>query len=125
MSLVGNKSRLDYLREVLKTASDGDASAFGGLDLWSMSYERWMTAKLGGLPLIVVKKTGQSCCTDGAGSGESALLLGLRGQSPFDESRYPRLPWGKPALNSEAIKQIEDWVADGAPEFDPKVRFMT
>jgi tyrosinase len=118
MSLEGNKPRLDSLRELFKTVADGDESAFGGLDLWSMSYELLMSAKLGGLPLIAVKKTNDGSCNSNDLAGKSALLLGLRGESPFDESRYPRLPWGRPTVSAEVIQQIEEWIADGAPEFD-------
>jgi tyrosinase len=118
MSLEGNKPRLDSLRELFKILADGDESAFGGLDLWSMSYELLMSAKLGGLPLIAVKKTNDGSSSRNDLAGKSALLLGLRGESPFDESRYPRLPWGRPAVSAEVIQQIEEWIADGAPEFD-------
>lgn len=123
MPLAENATRLDHIRELLKLAAQGDSSAFCGLELWSLSYERLMAAKLCGLPVIEVKKTAHSCCsTNAASSGgmKSALLVGLRGEPPFDGSQFPRLPWGKPALADEKIAQIENWIADGAPESDPE-----
>ena len=69
MPLAENATRLDHIRESLKLAAQEDSSAFCGLELWSLSYERLMAAKLCGLPLIEVKKTAHSCCSANAASG--------------------------------------------------------
>jgi len=99
MSVATKISSWEQVQALLKSAAHGEISALGGLELWTLPYERLMAAQLGGLPLIDTKKTG-SCCGSGAAGAKSALLLGLRGKAPFDGSQYPQLPWGKPAMSA-------------------------
>ena len=48
----------------------------------------------------------------------SGLLQALRGIAPFDGSSFPRMPAGVHGPMPDAdIQIIENWVADGAPEF--------
>jgi tyrosinase len=49
----------------------------------------------------------------GAASG---LVKGLKGESPFDGSQFPRLPWGGQAVSASDIQFIENWIDDGCPE---------
>lgn len=51
----------------------------------------------------------------GAASG---LVKGLRGEPPFDGSRLPRLPWGGPRVDADAVRYICDWIDDGCPADD-------
>ena len=51
----------------------------------------------------------------GAASG---LIIGLRGQPPFDGSQFPRLPWGGTPVSMADISFIEQWIDDGCPEND-------
>jgi tyrosinase len=120
MSALASKSRLDRIRELLRTASHGDAASYAGQELWSLPYDRLIATQLCGLPLIEIKKGSHSCCGGGAAANPSALLQGLRGEAPFDGSQFPRLPWGQPAMDARQISEIADWIADGAPEFDPE-----
>jgi tyrosinase len=125
MSLETKVSRLEQIRELLREAAHGEASAFAGLELWSLPYDRLLAAKLAALPLIEIKKAAHCCCSGTAApscADGSALLLGLHGKAPFDGSQFPRLPWGKPAVSHEKIALIEEWIADGAPEFDPETQ---
>jgi len=115
MSATTKISSWEQVQALLKSAAHGEVSALGGLELWTLPYERLVVAQLGGLPLIDTKKTG-SCCASGAAGAKSALLLGLRGEAPFDGSQYPRLPWGKPAMNAEKIDEIAEWISEGALE---------
>ncbi|MGA2219626.1 MAG: tyrosinase family protein, partial [Terracidiphilus sp.] len=119
MSVEARISSWEQVQALLKSAADGEAAALGGLDLWTLPYGRLMAAQLAGLPLIDTRKPG-SCCGGGAAGSKSALLLGLRGEAPFDGSQFPRLPWGKPPLSAGQIQEIADWIADGAPENQPK-----
>lgn len=50
----------------------------------------------------------------------SGLILGLRGQAPFDGTQFPRLLWGPTATQmAEAdIQFIQDWIDAGCPEND-------
>lgn len=115
-------TRLHHVQELLKIAAHGDASAYCGMELWALPYERLLASTLVGLPLIQLPKPEavKSCCSKSTTQQKSALLLGLRGEAPFDGSQFPRLPWGKPAVAPERIAEIADWIADGAPEEDPK-----
>lgn len=121
MSVAANVSRFDRVRSLLENAAAGAAQAFGGLELWSMSRDQLIAAKLMGLPLIELKKSAHSCCHSASAasdSGGSALLNGLRGVGPFDGSQFPRLPWGRPPMGESEIAEIAEWIADGVPASD-------
>jgi tyrosinase len=114
-------TRFDHVREILRKAAGAAEKAYGGLSLWKMSREELLQAELYGVRLIAPEKeAGGSCCHGGEGSGagrgaRSGLIKGLRGQSPFDGSQYPRLPWeGKPVAGDD-IQEISDWIDDGCP----------
>jgi tyrosinase len=121
MTVTTKGSRFDRVRSLLEHAAAGAAPSFGGLELWSMSRDQFVTAKLLGLPLVALRKPAHSCCgssssvTDGGGS---ALLDGLRGEGPFDGSQFPRLPWGRPPMAESEVREIAEWIADGAPASD-------
>ncbi|MGH9801342.1 MAG: tyrosinase family protein, partial [Blastocatellia bacterium] len=52
----------------------------------------------------------------GAASG---LVVGLKGEYPFDGSQFPRLMWGSDkAVSSSDIQFISDWIDDGCPATD-------
>ena len=54
-----------------------------------------------------------------SGRGEkSGLIIGLKGQFPFDGSQFPRLPWGGKQVSDTDIKFIQDWIDDGCPADD-------
>lgn len=107
-----------HICALLKQAGQGKASAFGGLKPWELSHEQFLEATIAGLALVVlpVKKT---CCSPAA-TGRSALISGLRGAPPFDGSQFPRLPWGEPPMTGEAVDEIEQWIAAGAPANPPE-----
>ena len=48
----------------------------------------------------------------------SGLIIGLRGQSPFDGTQFAQLPWGGKPVSSADIQFIEDWIDAGCPETD-------
>jgi tyrosinase len=48
----------------------------------------------------------------------SALVKGLRGEYPFDGSRFPRLPWGGRPVAEDDVRFIEEWIDDGCPEHE-------
>ncbi len=122
MPPVASKTRLQHIQDLLKSAAHGEPSAYCGMELWSLPYDQLLAAKLVGLPLIQPAKPEavKSCCSKTAPQAQSALLLGLRGDAPFDGSQFPRLPWGKPAMPAEKIAEIAEWIADGAPQEEPK-----
>jgi len=63
-----------------------------------------------GLPLLVV--------ADGAGSN---LVKALKGESPFDDGQFPRMPFGFPPVPESEILFIEQWIDDGCPEDEFRV----
>jgi tyrosinase len=118
MSVAVKIASWEQVQALLKSSTHGEAAALGGLELWTLPYARLMATKLVGLPLIDRTKP-SSCCGGGMAGAKSALLLGLRGEAPFDGSQFPRLPWGKPPMPAEQIQEIADWIANGAPESQP------
>ena len=120
-------SRFDHIRKSLENAAGGEAAAFGGIALWSLPHDQFIAAKLMGLQLIDTKKAAHSCCksTASVDTNRSALLLGLRGEQPFDGSQFPQLPWGRPAMTKSEIAEIAEWIADGAPETGPETAVYT
>jgi tyrosinase len=51
-------------------------------------------------------------------SGDAAtagLIIGLRGQYPFDGTQFPPLPWGGTRVSDSDIAFIAQWIADGCP----------
>lgn len=46
----------------------------------------------------------------------SPLIKALKGEEPFDGSRYRRMPGGQPPVSDEEIQLISDWIAAGCPE---------
>ncbi len=120
MPVVSSIVVFSQVRELLRKAAGNEASAFAGLSLDNLSREQLLTATIAGLPLIVLPVKG-SCCSNktAASASDSALLLGLRGQAPFDSLQFPQLPWGRPPLAADDIDMIERWIAEGAPEAAP------
>lgn len=116
MPVVRSSVAFSEIQDLIRKAADGETSAFDGLPLDSFSREQFLTSTIAGLPVIVLPVKG-SCCSDKAAASvcDSALLLGLRGQAPFDGSQFPRLPWGRPAMSAKDIDTIERWIAEGAP----------
>ncbi len=82
-------------------------------------------ARAGALPPLAAS----SCChgpaassppppASGPGKGRGAasgLIIGLRGQCPFDGTQFPRLPWEGSAVSPSDIQFISDWIDDGYP----------
>lgn len=58
-----------------------------------------------GQPVLIV--------SDGAGSN---LVKALKGEAPFDDSRFPRMPVGFDPVPDDDIAFIEQWIDDGCPE---------
>src|SRR6185369_11011634 len=55
----------------------------------------------------------------------SGLIQGLRGQPPFDGSRFPRLPWGGQPVADDDIRFISEWIDDGLPPADGEIASFT
>jgi tyrosinase len=115
------KPPLQQVQQMLREAAGDRPAAYGGLPLWEFSIKQLLEAKLRGVPLIAPEHE-MACCAHEAGDGHgegrgarSGLVKGLRGQSPFDGSQLPRLPWGGPPAGDEDIRFISDWIDNGLP----------
>ena len=122
----GEKNRYDRFREALRAAAGDSTSDYGGLGpFWELPLDRLLTATLHGVRLIAPESAkGGSCCAHAAAGPEqsradrSGLIQGLRGEPPFDGSRFPRLPWGGRAVAPADIATIAEWIDDGCPPSD-------
>lgn len=119
--------RYQRIQNALREAAGDSSSDYGGLGpFWELPLDQLLTATLYGVRLIAPEsaKTTASCCShaDG-GAGESradrsGLVQGLRGESPFDGTRFPRLPWGGQAVSADEIALVAEWINDGCPASD-------
>ena len=132
-------TRWARVQAILDRAAGQSAADYGGIGrFWELPLDRLEELELEGERLIApVVEGAVSCCgsqvddltgqrpdeTTAAPSrgARSALVRGLRAESPFDGSRYPRLPWGGDAVAPEDIQFISDWIDDGCPPSDSVV----
>lgn len=133
-------TRLERVRQILRDAAGESTSDYDGVGaLWALPLEQLLEVEIHGVRLIAPEQPAEegrtsSCCGGGAARGAaaaaekpdkprarpsrgaaSALIRGLRGQSPFDGSRFPQLPWGGSAVAEDDIQFISDWIDDGCP----------
>jgi tyrosinase len=119
---VDAETRFERVRQILQKAAGDREAAFGGLRLWEFSRDELLESKLYGIRLIAPEKeaaAGHSCCGGAAEetrSSRSALVKGLRGESPFDGTLYPRLPFGASPLERKEIQTIAEWIDDNCPD---------
>lgn len=124
------ETRFEQVLQILRDAAGGREAAYGGLRLWDFSREEFLAAKLYGVRLIAPGQDSpptspSSCCSHEAGApgassrgGRSGLVQGLRGESPFDGSQFPPLPWGGSPVAAEQVQLISDWIDDDCPTRD-------
>lgn len=115
----------ERVRQILRDAAQGSASDHGGLGaFWELPVDRLLEARLMGMPLIAPAEpeelaASSSCCAGkpkrAPRSARSALVLGLRGEPPFDGSQYPRLPWGGRPVPAEDARFVAEWIDEGCP----------
>jgi tyrosinase len=123
MSPQTSLSRYQRVQAILEAAADESTADYGGLGRFWKSYEKLLEGELHGVPIIAPAQVAPN--EPGlAGSGRgaaSSLVRGLRGQPPFDGSRFPRLPWGGKPVSESDITFISDWIDDGCPRDDHEV----
>ena len=115
---MSNETRLSRIRQILDAAAGDSAASYGGLGrFWHQPPDTLATLDLLGERLIA---PAPSCCgcAPGERSAQSALIKGLRGEPPFDGSRFPPLPWGGTPVAPEDIRFIADWIDDGCRDDD-------
>jgi tyrosinase len=117
-------TRYQRVREILNEAARDSTADYGGIGrFWDRGAAELKEACLHGVRLIA-PKTPSSCCGHKADDGcyrrgaASALIKGLKGEAPFDGSRFPRLPWGGTAVSPADIEYISEWIDDDCPDDD-------
>jgi tyrosinase len=151
MAKASRTTRFERVRQILDRAAGESAADYGGLGrFWHLPLAELSELRLQGVRLIA-PRGGPACCHSDAGEmprralpstakeaaadaakmgGEescagrgaaSGLVQGLRGEPPFDGTRFPRLPWGGQPVPAEDIFFISDWIDDGLPESDREV----
>jgi len=113
-----SRQQYERVKQILAEAAGGSAADYDGTGrFWELPLDRLLTAKLYGIPLIA-PEAGKSCCSHGADgkpsrSERSGLIVGLRGEAPFDGVRFPRLPWGGKPVSDADITYIAEWIDGG------------
>ncbi len=135
-------SRYQRVKAILNQAQGPITPSYQGYGrFWELPLNEFLAVTLYGVPLIAPPPqaspfapppavAGGSCCHGSApaepapsspGSGRGAasgLILGLRGQCPFDGTQFPRLPWDGQPVSGADIQLIQDWIDAGCPETD-------
>jgi tyrosinase len=133
-------SRYQQFRRIMDAAAGTSGATYDGYrDFWNLPLEQLKAVVLYGVrlfpdeaedaplpPAVVasIDPTGE-CHFDehdgpepakrGAASG---IVRALRGQFPFDGTQFPRIPWGGTRVSDADVTLIEQWIDDGAPEYD-------
>jgi tyrosinase len=124
-------TRYEMVRQILDRAAAGSEVDYDGQgQFWHLPLPKFLDVEIAGVRMIAPEKApAPSCCHPVAPDeaerrgARSGLIRGLRGQAPFDGTKYPPLPWGgKPVPESE-IGFISDWIDDGCPASDHQTSF--
>ena len=130
-------TRYERVQRILDHAAGDSKSDYGGNGrFWKDPLPKFLDAEVYGVRMIAPAEKDESCpcCAGNAtesnagppfpGRGaRSGLVRGLRGDPPFDGSRFPRLPWGGKAVAPEEIEFISAWIDDGCPSDDRETSF--
>lgn len=112
-------SRYQQVRQILNDAAQDSPVDYGGVGrFWDKGLDILKSARLHGIPMIAPETPHAGCChtgraSDGPRSASSGLIQGLRGEPPFDGSRFPPLPWGGKRVAAVDIQVIADWIDGG------------
>jgi tyrosinase len=137
-------SRYQRVKKILDDASGTTHPSYQGADrFWNLPLAEFLTFTLYGVRMIAPAPGSAAvapeaaspgvtpCChapkklasappaQPSAGRGAaSGLILGLKGQAPFDGTQFPPLPWGGARVAPQDIAFIQQWIDDGCPEQD-------
>ncbi|HEX2189583.1 MAG TPA: tyrosinase family protein [Longimicrobiaceae bacterium] len=124
------QTRYARVKEILDRAAAGSAADYGGAGaaFWNLPLEQLKTVTVHGVRMVADEPKRSSCCCSGgepscARSAASGLVQGLRGEAPFDGSRFPPLPWGGARVAPDDVDFIARWIDDGLPPDDREQSF--
>jgi tyrosinase len=116
MAVTARKTRHERVMEILEEASgSGDADYGGAGRFWHLPIDQLEEVSVHGVRMIAPDDA-----QPGRGA-RSGLVRGLRGEAPFDGSRFPALPWGGRTVTEADIQFISDWIEDGLPADDSEL----
>jgi tyrosinase len=108
----------------LNAAAGNSPAEYDGLGrFWDQGLDFLKSARLHGIAMIAAEKP-RSCCGHQAKADRyrrgaaSGLIQGLKGEAPFDGSRFPPLPWRGQRVAEADIQFIADWIDADCPEDD-------
>jgi tyrosinase len=127
-------TRYEQVIEILDRASGNSSADYDGKGrFWHLPLQKFVDVEIYGVRMIAPAEAAvHSCCHQVEAADEavatgrgarSGLIRGLRGQSPFDGSQFPPLPWGGKAVPESDICFISDWIDDGCPAADHQTSF--
>ncbi len=113
------ETRFARVRAILNAAAVGSKADYGGVGrFWERDIAEFLDTRIHDVRMIAPQPTSSSCCHAESRSAGSGLIKGLRGQAPFDGSRFPPLLWGGKRVADPDILFIADWIDDGCPADD-------
>ena len=123
-------TRYQKVKQILDRAAAGSNADYDGQgQFWHLPLPKLLEAEVAGVRMIApAEPAAPSCCHSVAAEAEgrgarSGLIRGLRGQAPFDGTKYPPLPWGGKNVPESEIDFISDWIDDGCPASDHQSSF--
>lgn len=113
----GTPTGYERVRDILEAAAGDSTADYGGIGrFWLQGRDALVNAAIFGVPMVPYSELSAANTADDVRPGERAgLVRGLRGEPPFDGSRFPRLPWGGKRVPEADICMIADWIDDGCP----------
>jgi tyrosinase len=125
-------TRYEKVKQILDRGAADSSVDYDGLGpFWHLPLAQFLQVEIHGVRMIATAEaTAPSCCHGGTAdtpaesrSARSGLIRGLRGQTPFNGTQFPRLPWGGQIVPEEEINFIAEWIDDGCPESDHQTSF--
>src|SRR5437660_24267 len=110
-------TRYELVKQILDGAAAGSSADYDGRGrFWDLPLPQFLEVEIHGVRMIAPDEPpAPSCCHGGAAeatansrSARSGLIRGLRGQTPFDGTQYPSLPWGGHAVPDDQISFIAE-----------------
>jgi hypothetical protein len=98
-------NRYEQVIQILENAVHGDKIGAHGNFWRGKTRDQFVATKVFAQQLLVV-----------GNSADSNIVKALRGQNPFDDSKYPQMPANYPPIVEDQIQIIAKWIDDGCPE---------
>ena len=134
-------SRYQQFRRIMDAAAGTSGATYDGYrDFWNLPLAQLKAVVLYGVPLFAdeaedapgpspvdvdsIDPTGECHFDEHDGpepakrGASSGIVRALRGQFPFDGTQFPRIPWGGARVSDADVTLIEQWIDDGATEYD-------